>query len=205
MSLHSGAVCGEGSKREQCHLLCSLPVFSHFPHYNQTGPFCWWFPGGCISVHSRTLWVSPTNSPVKLGVSPAAASPCTCIFSKRLWGFFPCAGTLGCMVYLDPQLFLLVSACECPQVAALPGPPACCLACLGPPATTLPRVVSTWLPVSAPPTGLDECFFFNSLVVGLPYSSIFCQFWLFFVFKFFVLLLVVGGGTVCLPTPPSWP
>ena len=39
------------------------------------------------------------------------------------------------------------------------------------------------LPVSAPPTGLDECFFFISLVVGLPYSLIFCQFWLFFVFK----------------------
>ena len=39
------------------------------------------------------------------------------------------------------------------------------------------------LPISAPPTGLDECFFFTSLVVGLPYSSIFCQFWLFFVFK----------------------
>ena len=40
-----------------------------------------------------------------------------------------------------------------------------------------------WLPVSAPPTGLDECFFFISLVVGLPYSLIFCQFWLFFVFR----------------------
>ena len=39
------------------------------------------------------------------------------------------------------------------------------------------------LPISAPSTGLDECFFFISLVVGLPYSSIFCQFWLFFVFK----------------------
>ena len=39
------------------------------------------------------------------------------------------------------------------------------------------------LPVSAPPTSLDECFFFISLVVELPYSSIFCQFWLFFVFK----------------------
>ena len=24
------------------------------------------------------------------------------------------------------------------------------------------------LPISTPPTGLDECFFFNSLVVGLP-------------------------------------
>ena len=35
------------------------------------------------------------------------------------------------------------------------------------------------LPISASPTILDECFFFNSLVVGLPYSSIFWQFWLF--------------------------
>ena len=36
-----------------------------------------------------------------------------------------------------------------------------------------------WLAVSAPPTSLDECFFFNSLVVRFPYSSIFWQFWLF--------------------------
>ena len=49
--------------------------------------------------------------------------------------------------------------------------PPCCKSC--PP----------WLPVSAPPTGLGECFFFISLVVRLPYSSIFCEFWLFFVFK----------------------
>ena len=71
---------------------------------------------------------------------------------------------------------------------------------LGPPAIALPRVLSAWLPFSAPPNGLDECFLFISLVVGLPYSSIFCQFWLFFVFKFaVVLLLVVQGGTVCLP------
>ena len=35
------------------------------------------------------------------------------------------------------------------------------------------------LPVSAPPTSVDECYFFISLVVGLPCSSIFCQFWLF--------------------------
>ena len=39
------------------------------------------------------------------------------------------------------------------------------------------------LPISAPPTILDECLFFISLIVGLPYSSVFCQFWLFFVFK----------------------
>ena len=51
---------------------------------------------------------------------------------------------------------------------------------LGLPAAALPQVFSTQLPVSTPLTGLDECFFFISLVVGLPYSLIFCQFWVFF-------------------------
>ena len=49
--------------------------------------------------------------------------------------------------------------------------------------SSLPR-----LPVSAPPTDLNECFFFISLFVRLPYSSIFCQFWGFFVFVFKLLL-----------------
>ena len=50
-------------------------------------------------------------------------------------------------------------------------PPPCC-------ASSPPQ-----LPVFVPPTSLNECFFFNSLVVRFPYSSILCQFWLFFVFK----------------------
>ena len=48
-----------------------------------------------------------------------------------------------------------------------------------------------WLPVSALSTSLNECFSFNSLVVGLPYSSFFWQFWLFFVFKLVVVLVLV--------------
>ena len=60
------------------------------------------------------------------------------------------------------------------------------------------------LPVSAPPTGLYECFFFISLVVGLPCSSIFCQFWLFFVFKLLLSFFSLCEEAVCLPTPPSW-
>ena len=67
-----------------------------------------------------------------------------------------------------------------------------------------PKSSSPWLPVSPPPTGLDECFFFNSLLVGIPYSSIFWQFFLLSVFKFvLVFLLVVCRGTVYLPMPPS--
>ena len=49
----------------------------------------------------------------------------------------------------------------------------------GPPAAAFTIVLSTWLPASTHPTSLDECFLFNSLLVGLPYSLIFCQFWLF--------------------------
>ena len=60
--------------------------------------------------------------------------------------------------------------------------------------------------VSTTPTSLNACFFINSLVVGLPYSSILWQFWLFFVFKFVVVFfLVVWGGKAYLPMPLSWP
>ena len=93
-------------------------------------------------------------------------------------------GTLGCAACLVPQLFLLVY----PHTNV--GPPS-------PPATALLRVLSTQLPFSTPPTSLDECFFFNSLVVGLPYSSIFCEFWLFCVFKFVVVLLWLCKEAQC--------
>ena len=62
--------------------------------------------GGWVCVCSRTLWVSPTNSPVSLGASPTAS---TQVLSVRDFeALFPCAGTLGCEVCLAPQLFLLV-------------------------------------------------------------------------------------------------
>ena len=61
-------------------------------------------------------------------------------------------------------------------------------------------------PISTCPTSVDECFFFNLLIVRLSYSLIFWQFWLFFVFKFVVaFILVVGGGKVYLTTLTSWP
>ena len=59
-------------------------------------------------VCSRTLLVSPTNSPVRLGVSPATTPTPTSVFNHRSEALFPCAGTLGCEVCLAPQLFLLV-------------------------------------------------------------------------------------------------
>ena len=136
---------------------------------------------------------------MRLGVSPTAASTPKGVFNQSFEALFPHAGTLGCTVCLAPQLFLPVylhtnEGLPSLQSAASPSPPA----------TALPRVLSAQLPISAPATSLNECFFFNSLVVGLPYSSIFFQFWLLFISKFVVLLLVVQGGTVCLSMPPSW-
>ena len=134
------------------------------------------------------------NSPVRLGVSPAAASTPTGVFNQRFEALFPHAGALSCAVCFAPLLFLLVYLCANvgPQglpastlwgvlAAAWPAPfhnPPPHWVCQLPPCreSSLPR-----LPISAPPTGLDECFFI-SLVVRLPDSSIFCQFW-FFVFK----------------------
>ena len=136
---------------------------------------------------SRTLWVSPRNSPLRLGVSPAAISTPIGVFTQRFEALFLHDGALGCMVCFAPPPFLPVYLCMNvgPQsllAAALPpGSTICHLArSLQSPCfeSSLPR-----LPISASPTGLDEYFFFISLVVRLPYSSIFCQFWLFFVFK----------------------
>ena len=67
----------------------------------------------------------------------------------------------------------------------------------GLPAAALPQVLSAQLPISAPPTSLDECFFFNSLVVGLPYSLIFCQFLLFFVFKLLLSFIQLCEEAQC--------
>ena len=132
-----------------------------------------------------------------LGVSLTTATPPD-FYSQRFGGFVFPAGTLVCVVCLTPQLFLPV------YLHANVGPPS-------PVAAASPALVSHLPPchVSSPPglpvsTTLDECFFFSSLVVGLPYSLILWQFWLFFVFKLVVvLLLVVRGGKVYLPTPLS--
>ena len=61
------------------------------------------------------------------------------------------------------------------------------------------------LPISAPPTSLGECFFFNSLVVGYPYSSIYWQFWVFFALNLLLFFCWLWGDKVYLPMPPSWP
>ena len=75
------------------------------------------------------------NSPVSLGVSPAAVSTPTGVFNQRFEALFPHAGALGFVVCLAPQLFLPVYrhanvGLPAPSGAASPGPPAATLPAL---------------------------------------------------------------------------
>ena len=105
---------------------------------------------------------------------------------------FPGAGTLGCAVLPGAG------------IAHSPGvPPGCYLPHVNL-RLPIPLATAAWppthwvlspAPISAPPTPLDEYFFFKSLVVGLPYSLIVWQFWLFYVSRLVVILLMaVRGG-----------
>ena len=124
----------------------------------------------------------------------------TDFFSQRFWGFlFLCWNPEFCCLFHSPVVLLSLSTRKCETAICylvhwvyqpLPGH-----------ASSLPQ-----LPISAPLPSLDEYLFFNSLVVGLLYSLIFWQSWLFFVFKFVVLLLVIWRGKVyylCLHLGPS--
>ena len=159
-----------------CSAVCQLSVTSATTH-QQIGPFWCWFPGGWFFVCSRTLWVSPTNSPVRLGVSPTAATPTGFFQSEVLRLYFPAVEPWVCSLSHSPvvppsYLHANVGLHALPA-AASPSLPAAALDAQVlqlPPCheSSLPQ-----LPVSTLPTSLDECFFFNYLVVRLPYSSIF--------------------------------
>ena len=174
-------------------LLYSCPTFCHFPQYLQANcPFGCRCVGGWACVCIRIPWASPMDSPVRMEVSLTTATPTG--FTPRVFeSFFPCTGTVDAQVCLAPQLFL----------------PAYLHANVGNLVCQLPHChesSSPWLPISAPPTSLYECFFFNSLVFGLPSILIFLQFWLFlflnWLLAFFWLFEEVNE--VFLSTPPSW-
>ena len=124
------------------------------------------------------------NSAVRLGVSPTTATP-TDFYSQRFLGFLFLHWNPGlCGLSHSPVISPSLSVCKYGTVShcfthPVLQPPLCCV-------SSLPQV-----PISAPPTCLDECFSFNSLVIGLPYSLISWQVWLCFIFKFIVVLLLV--------------
>ena len=99
--------------------LLQISVF-HSDTHNQTGPLWFWFPSGWACAHSRPLWVSPTTSPVRLGVSPAAAPTPTGAFNQRFEALFPGAGALGCAVCFAPRRSPGLSVCECGAAGCYP-------------------------------------------------------------------------------------
>ena len=166
---------GEGPRGSNgAHFTLHWTSIFHSATHNQTGPLWCWFLSGWACVHSRPLWVSPRTSPVRLGVSPAAAPTPTGVFNQRFEALFPSPPP-----HLPPRLepwversALLTAVCLVylctnvgPRGLLVPGLPAPFIphsASLGP--ATATGVLSTPVPISAPPTGLDECLFFISLV-----------------------------------------
>ena len=124
----------------------------HSATHNQIGPLWCWFPSGWACAHSRPLWVSPVTSPVRLGVSPAAAPTPTGVFNQRFEALFPCAGALGCVVCFDPcrlSRFICVRMWGRQVLpAALPAPLS------APLSATLSPALSVYLCVNVGPRGL---------------------------------------------------
>ena len=129
---------GKGSKREQWCLFHSLLDFSHFPCSLQANwAFLVLLPSVWVCcVHSRTPWVSPRNSLVRLGVSPAATSTPTGVFNQRFEALFFCAGALGCVVCC--WVHQLLPCLPCSTIHCLTGSASCCLA-----ASSLPHLLRT--------------------------------------------------------------
>ena len=91
-----------GSNGARC-TLHQISIF-HSATHNQTGPLWCWFLSGWACARPRPLWVSPTTSPVRLGVSPAAAPTPTGVYSQKFEALFPRAGALGCAVCFAPAV-----------------------------------------------------------------------------------------------------
>ena len=136
------------------------------------------------------------TSPVRLGVSPAAAPTPTGVFNQRFEALFPRAGALGCVVCFAPRRlsrFICARVWGCRVLpaalpalfSATPSPALSVYLCMnvglqgllvvGLPALLVPhsaslgpamatRVLSAPVPISTPPTSLDEWLFFISLV-----------------------------------------
>ena len=181
---------GSNGARSTLHQISNF----HSATHNQTGPLWCRLPSGWACAHSRPLWVSPTTSPVTLGVSPAAAPTPTGAFNQRFEALFPHAGALGYVVCFAPHHLSGLSVRECGAVGSASGQTACPIrptlcqsrsrhshgsllrpSCLSPP------LLPVWMNVY---------FLFPWCRTSLPFD--------------FLSVLVVRGGAVCLPMPPSW-
>ena len=181
---------GNNGARSPLH---RISIF-HSDTHNQTGPLWCWFPSGCACAHPRPLWVSPMTSPVRLGVSPAAAPTSKGVFNQRFEALFPGAGALGCVVCFTPRLLSGLSVGECGAARSASGQTAC------PVRPTLRQSGSRHGNVSPLRPGCPSP---PLLPVWMNVYFLFTWCWTSLLFDF-PSVLVVGGGAVCPPTPPSW-
>ena len=165
-------VCGGGVWEGTMSLALLLAGFHSLPYYPQANlALLVLIPGGWVSVCPRTLWVSPTNSPVRLGVFPTTATPIG-FYSQSFWSFLvphlnsglPGLSLPSCSSWLIHTWMPDFLIGYPPLHPPFRQPQPCCL-------SSLP-----WLPVSTPPTSLNEWSLFSSLVDRLPHSSFFWQF-----------------------------
>ena len=161
-SLRCDAVCG-GGVWEGTLLLAPLSAgFQALPRLPTTklgpcGADSWvggfvYILGPCGSLQQTLLW--------GWEFLPLLPQPPQ-VFSVRDFGIlFLRTGlySLSCSPIVPPSLPI----CKCGTARSASH----CLAHPGPPAAALSRVLSILLPTSAPPTSLDECFFFNSWLLG---------------------------------------
>ena len=114
MSLRYGAVCG-GGVREGTLLLAQLSAgFQSLPllptsKLGPTGDDS--RVGGCVCVHSRTLWVSPMNSP-EAGSFSHHCNPHRFLQPEVFETLFQHTGTLGSMISL-PSVPPSLYTCKC--------------------------------------------------------------------------------------------
>ena len=130
--LHCDAVRGGGAEWEgpsgsngASLTLLRISIF-HSDTHNQTGPLWCWFRSGWACARPRLLWVSPTTSPVRLGVSPAAAPTPRGTFNQRFEALFPPCWSPGLCGLLRSlplvPVYLCMSVGRGVLPAALPGP-----------------------------------------------------------------------------------
>ena len=207
--------------------LCRISVIPSATH-NQIGPLWCWFPSGWTCACPRPLWVSPMTSPVKLGVSPADSPTPTGVFNQRFEALFlpphpPPHWSPGLCGLLRSPLFIPVYLC----LSVGPQGATCGSACLvlchsesGPLGLSVHecRAAGSASGQTACPTcptlhpsgsrhgnasPLPGCCLRPSYRSGcyVSFLSTWCRTSLPFDF---LSVLVVRGGTVCLPRPPSW-
>ena len=161
---------------------------------------------------------------MRLGLSPAAARTPTGIFNQRFEALFPSAGALGCVVCFITPPFVLVYVCgnvgpqgatcrsACPVLChSESGPlvlPVCECRATGPANGQIACPICPTLCQSQSRQGKvsplrPSCPSPPLLPVWMNVSFLSTWCWTSLLFDF-LSVLIVRGGAVCLPTPPSW-